>query len=240
MELSANICSMKLDNPNHKGNVAELAIAKEAAELGLSVLAPLTEHERYDLVLGLAGRLLRVQCKWARLQGDVVFIAAQTSYHSPTQGYVRSSYDGSEIDALVAYCGELDCCYLLPVDLVSRQGTVHLRLAEAKNNQRAALNWAADYEFRGAIAQLEERLTGSQKVVGSSPTSSIAPAADEVAGVLSTPDYFADLKQTVGMDEFDSKLGQYVRLAESGEEINVTRWGRPVAKLGPPASILVA
>jgi hypothetical protein len=33
-------------NPNHKGNVAELAIAKEAASLGLSVFAPLTEHER--------------------------------------------------------------------------------------------------------------------------------------------------------------------------------------------------
>jgi PD-(D/E)XK endonuclease len=165
---------VEIDNPNHKGNVAELAIATEAAELGLSVLTPLTEHERYDLVLGLAGMLLRVQCKWARRKGDVVLIAARTSYHSPTQGYVRSSYDGSQIDALAAYCGDLQKCYLLPIDLVAGQGTVHLRLAKTKNNQRAALNWAADYEFRGAIAQLEERLTGSQKVVGSSPTSSIA------------------------------------------------------------------
>lgn len=231
---------VKLDNPNHKGNVAELAIAKEAASLGLSVLAPLTEHERYDLVLGLGGMLLRVQCKWARREKDIVFVAARTSYHSPTQGYVRSSYDGSEIDALAAYCGELDRCYLLPIDLVSRQGAVHLRLAEAKNNQRAALNWAADYEFRGAIAQLEERLTGSQKVVGSSPTSSISPTACNVAGALAPPDYFEDLKQTVGMEEFDSKLGQYVRLAESGEEIQVTRWGRPVAKLGPPDSAVAS
>jgi flavin-binding protein dodecin len=113
---------------------------------------------------------------------------------------------------------------------------VHLRLAKAKNNQVAALNWAADYEFRGAIAQLEERLTGSQEVVGSSPTSSILTAADAVAGALSTPDYFADLKQTVGMDEFDAKLAQYVRLAESGKQIQVTRWGKPVATLSPPLS----
>jgi PD-(D/E)XK endonuclease len=49
---------------NQKGNAAELAIAAEAARLGLSVLMPMTEHERYDLVLGVAGRLLRVQCKW--------------------------------------------------------------------------------------------------------------------------------------------------------------------------------
>ena len=64
------MCSCR-SNPNHKGNVAELAIAKEAASLGLSVCAPLTEHERYDLIIGLAGRLLRVQCKWGRMEGDV-------------------------------------------------------------------------------------------------------------------------------------------------------------------------
>jgi hypothetical protein len=221
-------------NPNHKGNVAELAIATEAASLGLSVLKPLTEHERYDLVLGVAGRLLRVQCKWASRNGDVICVRPRSSYHSPTQGYVRSSYDRSQIDLLAVYCGDVERCYLLPVDMVAGQGVVHLRLARAKNNQRAALNWATDYEFRGAIAQLEERLTGSQEVVGSSPTSSIPPVADAITDALSTPDYFADLKRTVGMDEFDAKLAQYVRLAESGEEIQVTRWGKPVAKLSPP------
>lgn len=56
-------------NPNQKGNVAELAIAKEAAELGLSVFAPLTEHERYDLIFGVKHKLLRIQCKWASCQG---------------------------------------------------------------------------------------------------------------------------------------------------------------------------
>lgn len=54
---------------NDKGNVAELAIATEAARLGLSVLKPLTEHERYDLVLGVGGDLLKVQCKWALRRG---------------------------------------------------------------------------------------------------------------------------------------------------------------------------
>ena len=48
-------------NPNHKGNVAELAIAKEAARLGLSVLVPLTEHGPYDLAIEIGGKLIRVQ-----------------------------------------------------------------------------------------------------------------------------------------------------------------------------------
>jgi prevent-host-death family protein len=44
----------------------------------------------------------------------------------------------------------------------------------------------------------------------------------------------AGLKATVGMDEFYARLAHYVRQAESGEEVVVTRWGREVARLGPP------
>ena len=60
---------------NHKGNVAELAIAAEAAKLGLSVLKPLTEHERYDLVLGIAEPPSSRPMQVGSLQGDgVVFV----------------------------------------------------------------------------------------------------------------------------------------------------------------------
>lgn len=217
---------MFVDNPNHKGNVAELAIATEAARLGLSVLKPLTEHERYDLVIGVGGRLLRVQCKWGAYQGDVITVRLKSSYHSPTRGYVTATYCSSEVDAIAVYCGELTRCFLLPIALVESQVAVTLRLGRPRNNQRAALNLAADYEL-GAVAQLEERVAGSDEVEGSSPSSSTLNFPD--------PDDFADLKHTVGMDEFYAKLAQYVRRAEAGGEILITRWNRPVARLGPSA-----
>jgi prevent-host-death family protein len=225
-----------VDNPNHKGNVAELAIAKEAASLGLSVLMPITEHERYDLALGVGGRLLRVQCKWGAKTSGTICVRVSSSYHSPTRGYVKKTYAPDDVDAFGVYCGELDRCFLLPSDLFSGRAVVHLRTEPTRNNQRAALNWAADYEFRGAIAQLEERLTGSQKVVGSSPTSS-TPRLRELIDAALPGDEFGDLAQSVGMDEFDAKLAQYVRRAEAGEETLVTRWGRPVARLGPAAPV---
>ena len=106
--------SIRFVDTNHKGNVAELAIATEAAKQGLSVLKPLTEHERYDLVLGVGSALLRVQCKWASGAGAVICVRIVSSYHSPTRGYVRAGYDGSQVDAVAAYCGELDRCFLLP------------------------------------------------------------------------------------------------------------------------------
>src|SRR5215213_3770788 len=137
-------------NSNHKGNVAELAFAAEAARLGLTVLKPLTEHEPYDLVLGVGGRFLRVQCKWGMQQDDVVCVRLKRSRHSPTRGYVVKTYRKDEIDAFGIYCGDLNRCYLVPIEQAEGTQGLTLRLSQTRNNQRAALNWAADYEFPGA------------------------------------------------------------------------------------------
>jgi len=82
-----------MHDPNHKGNVAELAIATEAARLGLSVLKPLTEHERYDLAIGIGGQLLRVQCKWGKRCESGIEVRLRSSYHSPSRGYVIKTYN---------------------------------------------------------------------------------------------------------------------------------------------------
>ncbi len=223
---------MFVHDTNHKGNVAELAIAAEAARLGLSVLKPLTEHEPYDLAFDLGFKILRVQCKWARRENDVVLIHIGKSRRS-RNGFVRSTYREDQIDALAAYCQVLDRCYLLPIGMVAGRHAVHLRISAARNNQKAAVNFAADYEL-GAVAQLEERRHGMAEAEGSSPSSSIIhQVVDRFDLSFPARDRFPDLKETVGMDEFDAKLAQYVRRAEAGDEVHITRWGRPVATLGP-------
>ena len=85
-----------------------------------------------------------------------------------------------EIDAVAAYCAELDLCYLLPRSLSLNRTDVQLRLAPALNNQARLIKWAREHEFAarlvppGPIAQLGERLHGMQEVAGSSPAGSIA------------------------------------------------------------------
>ena len=160
---------------NQKGAIAELAIAATAAKHGIIVSRPLTEGQRYDLIFDLGDKLLRVQCKSAAKVGTVIPIHVGGCYHSP-RGYVRSTYDKSDIDAVAAYCPDLDRCYLLPMDLVARKTYLHLRLGPTKNNQSIGVKWAAHYEF-GAVAQLGERRHGMPKAEGSSPSSSIQEAA---------------------------------------------------------------
>lgn len=210
------------DDPNRKGNVAELAFAAEAARLGLSVLKPLTEHEPYDLVLDVAGRFLRVQCKWAARKGDVICVRLKRSRHSPTRGYVINTYRKDEVDAFGIYCSELNRCYLVPIERVEGSQMIHLRLAGARNNQRAALNWASDYELPGAVAQLAERFAGSEEARGSNPLSSTSQAES------------APSVEEVGAHEFRNHFGYYLDRASAGTEVLVRRRGRPYASLCPP------
>jgi prevent-host-death family protein len=206
-------------DPNRKGNAAELAIAAEAAGLGLEVHMPLTEHGRTDLVLGVVGKLYRVQCKWGARMGEKVQVRLGTSSHSPTRGYVVKTYDRSEIDLVAVYCGELRTSYILPPDLFEGRSSVWLRTGPPKNGQRAALNWAADYEFQGAVAQLAERPNGIRKARGSNPLSSIS--SEEVA----------DNVVNVGAHRFRNHFGYYMEQARQGAEVLVSRRGRPYVRL---------
>ena|SRR5437588_7110560 len=158
--------------PNQKGAIAEAAIAWQATKLGFGVLKPLAEGERYDLVLDLRPRLLRVQCKWGVRRRGVIEIHISTSRRI-RDGFQWTTYSAAEIDAVGVYCAELDRCYLLPIALVEGRRAIYLRVAASRNNQESRINWARDYEF-GAIAQLGERPAGSRKVAGSSPASSTA------------------------------------------------------------------
>jgi PD-(D/E)XK endonuclease len=154
-----------------KGAIAETAITAEAARLGLVVLRPVVEGRRYDLVIDTGPQLLRVQCKWAPRKGQVIAVHIGTCRHTP-RGYVRSTYTADEIDGIGVYCQDLNRCYYVPINDVAGRQVIHLRLAPAANNQEVAIKYATDYAF-GAIAQLGERLTGSQEAGGSSPPSSI-------------------------------------------------------------------
>ncbi len=126
-------------DPNLKGNVAELKIAAEAARLGVPVLRPMTEHERYDLVFEVGGEFRRVQCKSAPRRGDIVLVRFVTNRRGPN-GFIQTKYTSDEIDAVAAYCPELDESFYLPIEFIDGLTTVHLRLAPARNGQRAGLN----------------------------------------------------------------------------------------------------
>ena len=203
---------------NRKGAIAEAEIAVAATRLGVSVFRPTADHGRCDMVFEVGPRLLRVQCKWGRLERDGAVVYVQLAgCRSTADGYVRSVYREHEIDAVAVYCAELDRCYLLPCSLVADRVAVHLRLDPPRNGQRGGVNFAADYEFAGAVAQLEERLSGTQEAGGSSPPSSTSLREQT--------------SHTVGAHEFRNHFGYWLERAVAGDHVIVTRHGRPHVRL---------
>ena len=138
---------------NQKGLIAETAVIHECAKLGIGVLRPL-DDERYDLVLDLRPRLLRVQCKWAARDGDVIVVRCRTCRRGRA-GLIHRAYQPGEIDAIAAFSPDTRQCYLLPTDLSVERAAVALRLKPTRNNQSAGIRWASDYEFASRLKSLQ-------------------------------------------------------------------------------------
>ncbi len=206
-------------NSNHKGNIAEAAVALAATKLGIPVLRPLTEHTRYDMVFDLGPELLRVQCKWALRKGNVVVVNLMSSRYKANGVQVRLPYTPAEIDAVGVYCEEVDACYLLPIEKVAGMRAMHLRLEPAKSSQRAALNWAADYRL-GAVAQLARARAWQARGRGFESHQLHLPGGEPSA--------------PVGIDEFRDRFGWYMERARDGERFLITRRGKPHVRLSPP------
>jgi hypothetical protein len=163
---------------NQKGAIAETAIIHAAVKLGVDVYRPVVEGGRYDLIFDLGTQLARVQCKTAALRGRVISISCYSARRC-AGGFVKRVYTSSEIDALAAHCADLDRCFWIPVARIDGRSGIQLRLEPSRNNQKLGINWADSYDFaatlgaeQGAIAQLGERLRGTQEVGGSIPPGS--------------------------------------------------------------------
>jgi hypothetical protein len=137
---------------DQKGVVAELAIAREAAELGIGVWSAHTV-ERYDLIFDLRPRLVRVQCKWACRYDDNVVVRCYSSRRN-RDGLLRRFYSADEIDAFAAYCAEINRCYFLPLAIFGQRSEISLRLSPTRNNQEAGVNWAKEFEFAATLSPL--------------------------------------------------------------------------------------
>jgi prevent-host-death family protein len=198
---------------------SETKIAAAATELDIPVLGPITEHARYDLAFEIGGAILRVQCKWGALDnnGALIKVSLRSSWCTPS-GYEHRQYKADEIDLVAVYCGELDRCYLLPHELAVGRRGIWLRLTPPKNAQRASVNLASQFEFHGAVAQLD-RATRWQRV----------------GQGFESPQLHSEPSDTlhVGAHECRNHFGYYLEKAGEGHEVLVSRRGRPYVRLTP-------
>jgi len=92
-----------------RGEMAEGAFLAKAAGMGYGVAKPWGESSRYDLIVDIGEKLVRVQVKSAHRAGDY------GGYTFHAHGNSSRVYRASEIDVLVAYVVPEDIWYVFPV-----------------------------------------------------------------------------------------------------------------------------
>ncbi|MCI0704490.1 MAG: group I intron-associated PD-(D/E)XK endonuclease [Planctomycetia bacterium] len=141
-------------NTSLSGEVCRAQIIAALTLQGKTVLLPLGDFQRYDLVIDDGGRFLRVQCKVARLiKGAIQFHPCSIDSRSTPGRCVRKGYVG-QVDFFGVYCPQVKKCYLVPIEIATAT-CCSLRVAPTKNGQQQGIRWAVDYEIR--VDQVEVR-----------------------------------------------------------------------------------
>jgi len=129
---------------------AEFACSKvdlRAFEKGAIVCTPKPEA-RYDRILDMAGKLFRVQIKYASVTPShatgSVQVNLQTKYGNGTR---TSGYTLSEIDALLVYIPVLDKVLWIPSEIFSGKSILTLRMSPSKNNQSKGVLMTTQFEW---------------------------------------------------------------------------------------------
>ena len=97
-----------------RGEAAEAAFLARATHLGFTVCLPWGDSERYDSVVDMGNRFLRVQVKSATGY-------AEHRYRVKTAGASGVPYTASEIDFFVAYIVPEDIWYIIPIAAIGHR-----------------------------------------------------------------------------------------------------------------------
>lgn len=131
-------------HPVDVGQRSEAAVLAQLVKHGYRVLTPFGHNHRYDFVLDLKDRFLRVQCKTGRLRNGAIIYNARST-RSNTRRAIRRDY-GGEIDAFAVYCPDTARVYVIPFgDATISVGA--LRVDPPANGQARRIRWAVDYEL---------------------------------------------------------------------------------------------
>jgi hypothetical protein len=112
-------CAEKLTR-KQRGEMAEAAFVAKVAGMGFAVAKPWGESSRYDLIVDVEGKLVRVQVKSAHRAGEY------GGYTFHAHGNSCEAYRANEIDVLVAYVVPEDVWYVFPVAVFRRYKAMKL------------------------------------------------------------------------------------------------------------------
>lgn len=130
-------------NTHFLGKITELQVAEAFLQRGFQVCQPLVSDSRYDFIVDINGKLLKIQVKTSHPDDDKAYIVfATSSSHTNTERTVNKSYSANEIDYFATFYGGQ--CYVMSVKDAAKRSQ-RLRLLPPKNGNQHQIKFAENY-----------------------------------------------------------------------------------------------
>ena len=132
-----------------KGEITELKCQLYCVQQGLTVSKPIIDNARYDMIIEVNNKLLKVQIKTSRWTSEEheALIFNCKSQHTQAEGNKIMKYTPEEIDYFMTeFNNEY---YLIPCE--RSRNEMKLRFKPTKNNQDHKAHFAKDYLFNEVI-----------------------------------------------------------------------------------------
>ena len=137
-----------MDETLIRGDVNELQCILDFQKRGYYCSIPFSGSCRYDIIVDINGKLLRIQCKSSTFhEEDGTLRISTTRSTTNTKETIRYTYSKDEIDYFLTYFNKQ--CYLIPVEECGSDK--RLRLLPTRSGQTRGISWAKDYELEEVI-----------------------------------------------------------------------------------------
>lgn len=140
-----------MNNGKQKGLITELECELAFARLGFAVLKPICDNYRYDYVVDLGNKFIRIQCKTCQVgEKEDYLIFSAISSHVKAHKNTSKIYTKEEIDYF--YTCHNHISYLIPIEENIRYT---LRLVPPLNNNKHGIRFAKNYELQTILLERE-------------------------------------------------------------------------------------
>ena len=125
-----------------KGITTELHCMLAFRNRGIIISQPITQDSKYDFIVDINNKLLRIQCKSSTGYDNDAYIKFRTKTTNVRQG-ISTSYSEKDVDYFYTWYNDKD--YLIPIQEIGSQSFT-LRF-NSNNSANPSIHWAKDYEL---------------------------------------------------------------------------------------------
>jgi hypothetical protein len=118
-----------------KGDISKAFVIAKLLKEGYKVLEPLSENSRYDILVDLNNKFIKIQIKTIYYKNDLdVYEMACYSATRRNKKHIKSKYTPEEVDFIIGYNHDTDEIYTFPINDIAGRHQILFRY-NRRNNQ---------------------------------------------------------------------------------------------------------